>query len=208
MKFLLMVAMLAVSSAYGALVYDDNQEHTIDFSTEDWVEVLNNTKLNVFDGADIHLGLTDNAIGYIEGGEIRGLSMWGTSTAFITGGNFCYQRDYIFAGESVAQIKGGLFWSYEEGVLSADTKVEQNATVIFYGSDFTYETVDRSPSINTYYYINGILESGDVLDNFRLSVGPDATVLFVPEPCSMILLGAGAVLIRRRRAAGKSSGKL
>ena len=201
-NFLLMAVMLNACSAYGALVYDDNQEHIIDFvHMTEGVSVRNNTIVNVIDDAELYLTLSDNAMVNIEGGEIWGLSMWGTSTAFITGGNFCYQRDYIFAGESVAQIKGGLFWSYEEGVLSADTKVEQNATVIFYGSDFTYETVDRSPSINTYYYINGILESGDVLDNFRLSVGPDATVLFVPEPCTLAMLALGGVLIRRRRAA-------
>ena len=203
-KILLIVIMLTVCRVYGDLIYDDNQEHTLDFvaefSEEGLVYVRNNTIVNVVDGADISLRLRDNSTAYIQDGILRSMTTSGTSTAYITGGDFYEGGDFYFRGDSTVHIKGGLF---------GQINLEQNASLIFYGSDFSYTDASGSSYPITSgiltggpgYYISGILESGDILDDFLVYVGPDASIQFVPEPCTLAMLALGGVLIRKRRAA-------
>lgn len=195
-KILIVLVMLHVCIAFGTVTYDDNLEHTIDFkidlSTEGRVYVENNTIVNVVYGADLFLSLSDHSTVNINGGKVWSLTSGNTSTAYIIGGDFLSPGDFYFGGNSVLHISGGLFTSYGGGVV-ADTNLLENASMIFYGSNFSYTTEGIS------YFISGILENGDVLDDFWVRKGVDTTIEFVPEPCTLGMLALGGALIRRKR---------
>lgn len=197
-KIMMMIIFLAAANAYGSLVYDDNQEHTLDFVYESgsiigFVAVGGSTTVNVIDGADFALILAYDSVAYITGGKIRTLSTNGTSNAYITGGELNIGGDFYFRDNSVVNVKGGL--------LGTSMNLEQNASLIFYGTDFTYSVGSDGPARQK-YLISGTLESGDILDDFKVYAwGEDASVQFVPEPATVGLLALGGMLIRRRRSA-------
>lgn len=206
---LIMVVVLIGVNAFGDIIYEDGQEYTVDFTvdlfSEGYVYVRNNTVINIVDGADLFLSLggsaIDSSVAFIKGGNVRNISSGGKSTVFISGGSLLSPGDYYFWDQSVIHIKGGLFSSDkpDEGLFPADTNLLDNSIIKFYGTDFSYRTETFYGT--EYMFISGILESGDVLDNFRLNVGPDATVQFVPEPATLAMLALGGMFIRRRRAA-------
>jgi hypothetical protein len=136
----------------------------------------------------------------VSGGAIgKGLSADSYSHVTICGGAI---DGVLSAGEdSQVTLLGGS--------IGGELRTHWNGILTILGSDFA---VDGTPfgygeltSIlggwydeEPYRNLTGILASGDLLANdFR--IGQNARIVLVPEPATFLLLGLGAVLLRRKR---------
>ena len=84
-----------------------------------------------------------------------------------------------------------------------------SAILTVHGSNFA---VDRQPSgygeltsiLGGYSYdepvrhLTGTLANGEPIDN-DFYIGYDAKIILIPEPATLLLLGFGAVMVRKRR---------
>jgi hypothetical protein len=95
------------------------------------------------------------------------------------------------------------------GTIGYDLSLLQNAELIIYGSNFA---IDENPvgfgeitSILGGIYrdepsrlLTGTLANGDAFNN-HFKIGDYASITLVPEPATLLLLGLGAVVLRRKR---------
>jgi len=70
-----------------------------------------------------------------------------------------------------------------------------NGVLAIYGSDFNYELGPITVSSGR---LTGALANGDPINN-NFYIYDKASIVLVPEPATILLLGFGAVLLRRRR---------
>jgi len=154
-------------------------------------------------GGSIHWSLYayDSSQVTMSGGSMGVLEAWDSSEVSITGGSidyYLYARDSSQLTLSGGEIKGGglgLIAEYE-GILTI-----QGSDFAVDGEDFGYGELNSILG-GGYYdepirHLTGTLESGDFLDNdFR--IGYDASIVLVPEPATLLLLGLGAVMLRRK----------
>jgi hypothetical protein len=132
----------------------------------------------------------------VTGGRIAGafpgqgaLLAFNSSLVAISGGQIDYLRVY---DDSTAAITGGL--------LNDDIAATHNGVITIYGSgfNFPYGELPISSGILT-----GVLANGDPINNnfgiLRYGPGYDgASIVLVPEPATVLLLGLGAVMVRRK----------
>ncbi len=110
----------------------------------------------------------------------------------ISGGTFSYVRA---DGYGQLNISGGSF--------GVELRATQNSVLTISGSNFTiddipveYGTVTASTGI-----LGGILTSGETID-VPFYTHEDAVMILVPEPAMILLLGLGALLLRKRTYIG------
>jgi len=109
--------------------------------------------------------------------------------------------EYIRAMDS-----GQIFFS--GGSVAGDLVADDFGVLTIYGSDFA---IDSQPfgygelvSIlggaswdESTRHLSGTLANGDQLDN-NFYIGHDASIILVPEPATLLLLGLGAMMLRRK----------
>ncbi len=154
------------------------------------------------------------------GSILSGLNLWGTSELKITGGTISstlYSYD-----ESSVKINGGSFgaikiWHYSNAEIRGGKFsgmfysgnggfVHDESVITFYGSDFK---INGQPvpygAYNGYDYgfasLTGVLENGDILDNYFVIDDSSSIVLVeaLPEPGTLVILSAGLLGIVRKR---------
>ncbi len=154
----------------------------------------------------------------ISGGLIAfQLSIYGSSQVNISGGTIGYR--FYSSDSSQVNISGGSIKLFElrdssqvnisGGSIGENLLLSENAVLTIDGSDFAVDgqsvddgkitSITGGPNHSEpYRHLTGILANGDLLDNdFR--IGHDASIVLVPEPATLLLLGLGAVMVRRRK---------
>ncbi len=120
------------------------------------------------------------------------LSAKDNSQVTISGGTVGYLNA---SGSSQVTVSGGIILSPLE--------LSNNANVIMKGSNFA---INGSPvGFGTILGVNnwplrrltGTLANGDII-NTLFDIGNDASITLVPEPTTLLLLGLGAVMLRRK----------
>lgn len=162
------------------------------------------------------------SITFTGGTVIQGARSAGNANFTMTGGHI---NGYFHGSSPNTFIKGGVIQDYIEskdgghitisgGILGGGLQLSMDSMMTLVGSNFM---IDGNPidfgqydktffGVNQYHQITGILANGDLLStsvNFiDWSSGPNYSTLelvAVPEPGTVVLLGLGAVVLRRRR---------
>jgi hypothetical protein len=220
MTICLVVAVLVLASSQGVCVveYKDGGTHDIsstiyDDLRVDYMTPLMYTTVNLLDGAytDHEIGTFGNSHLTVSGGSVHLLAAFNDSTLTMTSG---IVHDNILAfGRSHLVISGGFLGRYNLFV-SDDSHVEWsggtlggpirlpncNSRLTIYGSNFVIDGVSIDGSVlelrdyisshpmhEHAHIITGILANGDIINN-----------IIIPEPCTLVLLGVGGMLIRKR----------
>jgi len=133
----------------------------------------------------------------VSGGTVRwGLETQGSTQAVITGGNIarinCLDSSQMY-------ISGGTILGY----IYAGYHSSASSLITFYGSDFAIngQPVALGEYASSYCshsgQVTGTLTDGSLL-NTSFGLKGNADILFIPEPATVLLLGLGGFVLRRR----------
>jgi len=174
-------------------------------------------------GSGGFLSARDNSVITISGGGIwSDLSASHTSQITISGGGIggslvAYDESQInvsggvigvnlmAADNSVVTISGGVIEEdlragYNSqvtifgGSIGVDLEAWHNSQITIFGTAFNY-AYGLLPSAGT---LTGTLSSGETI-NTNFEIYDDASIVLVPEPATVLLLGFGAVILRKKR---------
>ena len=138
---------------------------------------------------------------YMTGGDVlENLRVSGTAIARICGGNI---HDLSVAGGD-AVVSGG-FIDGSIGIRTVATIIGRDFTIdgepVGFGRYDWLDLVDpMNPSGgNQLITLGGVLANGDVIDNVLVGVEPTGGFILIPEPTTVLLLGLGGLMLRRKR---------
>jgi hypothetical protein len=209
MKKIIMVIMVTVvclgTAEVNALIFNDGGVHTIDWKIDEpvWVEdspTDDPTTLNLVDGGEIvdWLNVFDYSVANIYGGSIGWiLHTYEYSQATISGGSIA--NNLNTSDDSEVFVSGGSIGEeidvrdYSQVSISG-SNFEVDGVPVDYGQ-ITTGTIDGFGRLTG--TLTGVLQSGDSLNNF-FYIEPDAAIYLVPEPATLLLIGIGALWLRRR----------
>ena len=202
MSKIIMVMMVTVlcfgTAEVKALIFNDGGVHIIDYQLDDnvWVEdspLDEFTTLNIVDDGIIRdwVNVFDYSQVNMSGGSIGyDLLTWDNSQAVISDGliasdlnTFNNSEVFIFGGT----IDAGLNIQGNSQVTIAGTNFAIDGFAVGYG---TYTASDYTSGILT-----GILTNGDPMNN-NFGIANDARITLVPEPATLLILGAGCLIFR------------
>jgi hypothetical protein len=164
---------------------------------------------NISGGSMSSLVAEGSSIVNMSGGSMSSLDAYESSTVHIAGGSMYVLKVY---GSSTADISGGSVYSQLDASNSSTVNISggsvhildayHSSTVIFNGYDFVLGNglswdIDGKTILGT-----GIL-TGKWFDDtsFEIPIGnhySTATIMAIPEPATLLLLGLGALMLRRR----------
>ncbi|MFH1614525.1 MAG: PEP-CTERM sorting domain-containing protein [Planctomycetota bacterium] len=165
--------------------------------------VYDNAIVTVLSGRiDDHFLLFNDSQVTISGGEMGlGIETYDASKVIISGGVI---SDWVAANNfSEVYISGGS--------IATDLVATKNSIITIFGSDFAIDGLtvgygELSSILGNDYNIDparrltGTLENGQSIDN-DFYIGFSAKIVLVPEPATLLLLGLGAVILRKKHRA-------
>jgi len=200
---------------------------TVNVLTDGWIkyylDVYDHSRINVAGGSVYgvpqsdaimtnHLWAFDNSQVTVSSGEVKDLCALDNSHVTVSGGTVYWP--FGANGNSTIDISGGSFPSLDAsensqvnisgGLSTGRYEAWWNSTITFVGSSFAIDGVPVDfgqyfPSDYASGHLTGTLDSGDLLDN-DFFIHNNASIVIVPEPATITLLGlAGAIVLRRRR---------
>ena len=178
---IMLCAVLIHGAAEGTVYFNDGDTHTIDYTINDYVNIS---------GADTLVTLAN-------GGWVKRIHVELNGASFsMTGG---YIEDTLGAlSSSPVFITGGIIGNR----IAMDSYGSEGADgdVYIYGSDFKIN--GQTTPYGVYHEsgrISGTLANGDLLDcDFGCHGTNDLVLMPVPEPATLLLLGMGGLLMRKR----------
>ncbi len=222
MKIILLAALVVVAFAPESMadVFNDGGYYIID--NDDYAEDVIFLDIETFNDPGTHLDLNN-------GGEVSELEAWKISTINMTGGLVDYSLAALdnsvisVSGGSVGHhigvydnatitMSGGSVGTYlkasHDGTFYLEgTNFAINGTALAYGSKLS-DFVSSTDIINGYDFytgtITGTLTDGSALNNeFRIynnGIDYNADIIIIPEPCTLVLLSLGGLVLRRCKA--------
>ncbi len=141
------------------------------------------TVVHMFGGSVKSIYAFNSSTVNIFGGEIRkSVSMWESSTTNIYGGNIMLDG-CLFTDFSILNIYGG-------DVFLGAPYAEESSTINIYGYEFS-----EFPAFS----LTGYLSDGSPFEFIELTHAiSHINLIVIPEPASVLLLGLGGLLLRRR----------
>lgn len=197
--------------------YDNSQISIFDGSIEDEFRAYEGCYVNISGGSiSNNFKTRDNSQAYISGGAISSLqtsdnSYMNISDGSIDGGLFAEENSRVDVsggrvghnvdseGNSRVNISGGL----ETG---NNIYIRDYSVVTIYGSDFVIDGVSlESGTFGAYPngserhgLLTGTLSNGDPINNY-VHIKDDAKLVLIPEPTTLLLLGLGTLVLRKRK---------
>jgi len=139
-----------------------------------------NSRINVSGGSIDNLNIYDSSQVNISGGEIDTLFSHDFSQVDISGG--CLEGDIALCDQSVIGIFG-----YDFAVDGESIGFVELTSIL-----------GGMPPIEPDRHLTGTLLSGESIDT-DFYIGHDAKIILIPEPATVLLLGLGASLLRKKR---------
>jgi hypothetical protein len=208
------VLLMAAGQGYGEAQrwFNDGQTHDISNLVYATVYVDNmatgmQSTVNLLDGGKLgktnfttgSLCTYNNAIANISGGRVDGV-VQANNNSRLTMSSGSVGGDLYSFNSSQLTMSGG--------TIGGQIIFDELAILTLEGSNFA---IDGTPiglgeiksvlggdySNEPYRTLTGTLANGDIL-NKRFQIGNDATIVLVPEPATLALLGLGGMLLRKR----------
>ena len=167
---------------YGIVVIEDEYllvtgggAYQIEARGLSYIDIRNTSPLSSSGGITILL-LDDYSELLYQGGSTDVLSVYDNATSAISGGSINYIRSYQFASTKHIDLycQPGWQWFYESDEIAGITGLWEDSSV------FTIDFIDK-----TYLGYDPVWMNINIIE--------------IPEPATLLLLGLGTVLIRRRR---------
>jgi len=154
--------------------------------------VYNSATVDMTGGDILSLDLLNSSTADISGGSItQGLYVWNNSTVNMTDGTIGWNLDA--SDSSTINLYGGEItdWLY----------ATDDSVVNIYGYGFNYDSDAGGWNGGqlTGFWLDDTPFTIDLLDNIEVDSTYYDHVNLVPEPCSLILIGFGGLLLRRRK---------
>jgi hypothetical protein len=228
MRNVILFASLAgffVTNSLGVIEFKDGGHYIIDYHVDDDVYVDYetpgmNTRVDLIDGGLIYiLASYEDSIVNMSGGEVTtDLDGWGRSQVNVNAG--IIDRDLNAFGNCILTLSGGYIGrdigSFGDSVVTVsggdihsdmwsggtDTYWDKSV-IIFKGNNFAINGIPAN--YGQYYatdYATGVL-SGNLIDGGTLNntfyINDGASIVLIPEPGMVLLLGLGGLILRRRK---------
>ena len=161
-----------------------------------------NSIINISDvSIDRHLYACQNSNVSVSGGTIDGIYANNNSIVTISGGNIGTIGTGLYTYENaIISVSGGMIG----GTIFAGYNQIGESVIIFDGSDFAingtsvaYGIFDTGGENSVHGTLTGTLANGGYLDN-EFYIYADSSIILIPEPTTLLLLGLGAVMLRRK----------
>lgn len=153
--------------------------------------------VNLYAGSISSLDAWDSSTVNVHDGSIYTLESHSTSRVNIFGGVFEFYNEWTsVSARSYSQV------TISGGTFGDDLKASENSSITIYGTDFSIDSfsVGYGEITATSGILTGTLASGEIINN-NFYIYDDATIVLVPEPATLFLLGLGSLaLLRKRRA--------
>lgn len=147
----------------------------------------------------------DNLITINGGTFIGDVASNNNSRIYVNGGNF---HDDLYACDTgIVEISGGsidgILGVYNSGIIYLNgSNFKIGGVNLNYGDELR-DYANLSFWYSGYYSgrITGVLQDGSVISNtFIIKSNQNGKIIIIPEPCSLVLLSLGGLLLRKRRA--------
>lgn len=182
-----------------------------------WLDAYQDSRVNIAGSIGASLKTFDNSRATVNGAAIGGpifandnsiMDIYGGSfnawidgrdnaQIIISGGSF--EASASTSGKSTMTITGGTF--------GQNISAHESSVIYIHGHSFTVNSQPVPAGVNAGTYaamgtITGTLANGDPLNNNYNVLGPDAKIILIPEPATILILAAGIPLIRKHNKKG------
>jgi hypothetical protein len=162
---------------------------------------------NLEAGNNSQVTMTNGYISTIDGrGDYNWITVSGGSVGHLVNNSASHM---IISGGQISTAVNSIIYAHDNslmeisgGAINGEFQLDQNAQVTFEGDNFA---IDGVPVAYGQYYasdyasglITGTLSKGDALSN-QFSIYDNASIIFVPEPATLLLLGLGGLILTRK----------
>jgi hypothetical protein len=182
---LFLVVLCANTSLAGSvksIKYDDGQVHVIDYC------------LNSYPAYDAYVcikdGLTPTTVNFVDGAEAVRVEAYENSIFNMYGGIITGHYSLLKIVEGLGNSQSNIFGGVMEGVESWD-----NSHITIHGTGFNYPYGPLTDKSGT---LTGTLHNGQAI-NCYFHTYDNGSIVLVPEPATIVLLGIGGFFLKRKR---------
>jgi len=186
-------------------VWDNSQVTISGGEVQSYLYASDNSQVTISDGSGGFFFASDSTHVTMSGGGMSQLNASDSTHVTMSGGSV--NDVFRASGSSQVTMSGGTIGDYSYGI-----GLSQLAILIIDGSNFAIDgtpvglgeiksILGGSYSNDPFRRLTGTLANGDILNN-RFQIGESASIVLVPEPATLLLLGLGVPIIsglRRKR---------